>query len=805
MNDDHTLLRRHAESGDEAAFRALIERHLGLVYHAALRQLGGDAHRARDAVQTVFTDLSRKAPSLSRRPVVLAGWLHTATRHSCARIRRAEHRRQVRENEAARMNSEPFAPSAQGLPDSASVDWDRLRPVIDEALHALSERDREAVLLRFFEGRAYAEIGARLALSDDAARRRVERALEKLRAVLARRGVESASAALGLTLGAQAGLAPPAGLAAHIGTAALAGLAASGGMATSGGILLGATSKTIIAAAGTMLAALALGVGYAITGRPASRLPAPAVDPLAAPSLAAATLTVADLFGQDFKQHLRRASASDFGRLLAELWQLGTPSARTRFREVFDHWCLLDPEAASRWAVITRSSAIGSPDGQMLREQSALAWAARDLDGAYAWALDQPDEASFQGLASMLLRNLARTDPSTAVDLARLGTREMRRAVLYDIFAIWARSAPLAALAALKMDPKIEESANISNRIHAIWAESAPVSATHHLLSTSLNRKQADRDNLTSWYMSTGDYSINVPAVAQATLAWWNDLPGDKNPHDFPTWGMGEAIRGWLGSDPTQALAFVDTLAPESLRQLMLDRIAGTSGVLTKHPSEPLDPAIAFALFGRMTDDGKRERWTASYVQKWAQANPENALAWSREQPDEKLGLAAQAGAFRAIAAQEPETAVAAWKTMPPNEDLALALAEGWAEKAPADAVAWFSNLYPEPSSGIWTQDLLTSWMKKDPEAATAWAEKNARGQAAKAALQATQVVQLPKGLAYTVRLAPDSRARVEWLKNRAAWWLQKDPAAATKFLTETPLLTNEEKAKLLAAEMPAW
>ncbi len=222
MTDDAELLRRYAGNRDKDAFAELVRRHFGLVYHAALRQCGGDAHRAEDVAQAVFTDLARKAEKLARRPV-LAGWLYTSTRYAAGQAVRTEVRRQAREQEVHAMNEILSNSTAE-----PAAEWERLRPVIDDALHALGERDREAVLLRFFEDRAFADVGTKLFLSEDAARMRVERALEKLRAALVRRGITSTTAALGVALANQAGVAAPAGLATTVTGSALAG-AASGG------------------------------------------------------------------------------------------------------------------------------------------------------------------------------------------------------------------------------------------------------------------------------------------------------------------------------------------------------------------------------------------------------------------------------------------------------------------------------------------------------------------------------------------------------------------------------------------------
>ena len=218
MSTDAELLRRYAEGKSEAAFAELVRLHLNLVYFAALRQVGGDVHRAQDVAQTVFTDLARKAASLTSH-ATLAGWLHTSTRFAAAKVRRADFSRQQHEQEATTMTALHSDPAAE---------WERLRPLIDDVIHELDDRDREAVLLRYFENRPFAEIGATLRLSEDAARMRVDRALEKLRAALARRGVTSTTAALAAVFANQVGATAPAGLAASITDTALAGAVATG-------------------------------------------------------------------------------------------------------------------------------------------------------------------------------------------------------------------------------------------------------------------------------------------------------------------------------------------------------------------------------------------------------------------------------------------------------------------------------------------------------------------------------------------------------------------------------------------------
>ncbi len=214
--DDATLLRRYAGERAEEAFAELVRRHIGLVHSAALRQVGGNTASAVDVTQGVFTELARQADRLARHPA-LAGWLYTTTHRMAARNVRNETRRQRREQEAHAMQELLQEPAAEPPPD-----WTRLRPVLDAAMHDLGETDRLAVLLRHFEQRPLAEVGARLGLSENAARMRVDRALDKLHAKLAKRGVTSTAAALAVALSGQAVTAAPAALTSAVTTAALA-------------------------------------------------------------------------------------------------------------------------------------------------------------------------------------------------------------------------------------------------------------------------------------------------------------------------------------------------------------------------------------------------------------------------------------------------------------------------------------------------------------------------------------------------------------------------------------------------------
>jgi RNA polymerase sigma factor (sigma-70 family) len=236
--NDSELLRQYVREQSEAAFAELVRRHLRLVYSAALRRVNGERAAAEDAAQAVFTDLARKAPRLLRHSS-LTGWLYTSTRFQTAKIRREAHRRQAREHAAHAMNEILRR-------DSPDHDWAALRPLLDEAMDQLAPGEREVVLWRFFEQRPFADIGQRLGLRENAARMRVERAVDRLRAELAKRGITSSGVALAAALAAHGTEPEPTGLAERITRASVAA-GAAGGLAW---LFVSARARLLAGAAG---------------------------------------------------------------------------------------------------------------------------------------------------------------------------------------------------------------------------------------------------------------------------------------------------------------------------------------------------------------------------------------------------------------------------------------------------------------------------------------------------------------------------------------------------------------------------
>ena len=251
MDIDQQLLSDYARNGSEPAFRELVGRHINMVHSAALREARGDVSLAEDITQDVFAELARRAARLSSHPV-LAGWLYTCVRLTTANIRRANTRRQRREQEAFTMNE------LLG-PNPADQLWQQVRPVLDDVMHELDDEDRTAVVLRFFEGRSLKEVGTAIGLTENAARMRVERSLEKLHGLLSRRGINSTATTLAVVLVAGTVVSVSSAFAGSVATGALATAAAAGGSVAPLFPKLLALAKTKTAAAAA-LAIVAVGL-----------------------------------------------------------------------------------------------------------------------------------------------------------------------------------------------------------------------------------------------------------------------------------------------------------------------------------------------------------------------------------------------------------------------------------------------------------------------------------------------------------------------------------------------------------------
>ncbi len=263
MNDDLALVREYAQRNSEEAFATLVSRHLTLVYSVALRHVR-DPDVAEEDAQASFVSLARKAASLGPK-TFLPGSLCGTPRYAAANARSVQQRRQLREREACMESVANESGAEPGV-------WDQIGPLLDAAMERLGRKDHDALVLRFFEGMSFSEIGAALGASEDAAKKRVSRALERLRAFFAKRGISSTTGMIAEAVSANSIQTAPAALA-----KSLAAVAATKGAASSastltlvkGALKLMAWTNAKPAIVGGTAAVL-LGIGAVMVGGGAS-------------------------------------------------------------------------------------------------------------------------------------------------------------------------------------------------------------------------------------------------------------------------------------------------------------------------------------------------------------------------------------------------------------------------------------------------------------------------------------------------------------------------------------------------------
>lgn len=408
QREDHQLLRDYVDHRSGSAFAELVRRHVDAVYSSAVRRVNGDRALAEDIVQCVFTDLARKAAQMPP-GMVPGGWLHRHTGFVASHHIDRERRRRAREQQAVAMNA---------LTDAAGDPaWERTAPLLDEALDALPNDDRDAIVLRFFEKRDFRAVGQALGVSDDTAQKRVSRALEKLRGLLTRRGVTSTGAALSAIMLANTVTQAPAALVSALPGRALAGAATTGGTLASALSGLSLTARWKLAALAALIA-VAGATPFLIERANHSPDPAPAATPLvtkaatlpavaqappAAPAVppAPAPQSTADLIagaaaalkgGAQSFSAMNRAmslltqipatSEAEAAEPLALIAAVPDIQARSLLYKYFiNHWADSDPFNAVTFA-LTKLPA----EQQLSTAEGVLsAWAARDPDAVIMW------------------------------------------------------------------------------------------------------------------------------------------------------------------------------------------------------------------------------------------------------------------------------------------------------------------------------------------------------------------------------------------------------------------------------------
>lgn len=271
--DDNSLLREYAEKHSEEAFAALVTRHINKVYSVALRHTHNPGE-AEEITQAVFVILARKAHRLGKK-VVVSGWLYQTARLASVTYLRSEIRRARREQEAHTM---------QTILNEPDETWTEIAPLLDAAMARLNATDRHAVVLRYFDGKSMREVGEALGATEDAVKKRLGRALEKLQRFFAKRGALSTTAIIAGSISSNSVQAAPPALANSVTAAAIAKGAAAGASALTlvHGVLKAMTLQKIkipaIAAAFLILATGTTALGVEHVHEQLSHLPYRVVD-----------------------------------------------------------------------------------------------------------------------------------------------------------------------------------------------------------------------------------------------------------------------------------------------------------------------------------------------------------------------------------------------------------------------------------------------------------------------------------------------------------------------------------------------
>jgi len=617
------LLRRYAGTGDSPAFTEIVRRYVDWVYSTAARRLGEDRHLAADVTQLVFIDLAAKAKTLPPE-VQLGGWLHHHTCFRAATVIRGERRRREREQKAAAMN----APAADRLADP------ELAHQVDQALERLPARDRDALVLRYFESAPLAAIGQAMGISEDAAQKLVGRALEKLRRQCAPTGRSAPTAAAIAAACAGAIQAAPAGLAAVAAQAALAGAAATRAAAgsTARALLTSLKLKTVVAVGAGLAAGLlavrerrAIGPWRAAVG---ARLEALVGHSSPGPGPAGARLsaTAAPPAAPDIEGQLDRI-------LQQETWS----KHPTEFVSFLGHLRAADMRRA-----------LGYLDGRApsrglatLRSFLVQRWAELDPRPAVAWWQSRPTGDQNDLVKIFLARELATVDPAAAIQFGGPNP---------NIFRDWARRSPAAAaVCALQLSAGPDRGYALTALAKA-WADADPPAAVRWAggLAGEADRADALRGIL--------------PSLAQVDPGLVADYLGGLAAQASMAEVGGRFASTWAANDPAAAAAWATALpAGSALKAVAVPRVIERWATA--------DAAAAGHWLEGLPAGPERDQWVQVYLKPAVADEPQLAAQLADGLGDPAARAAALETVARSWVRQDPVAAAQWAATLSPADD----------------------------------------------------------------------------------------------------------------------------------------
>ncbi len=727
---DQELLRDYAEGGDEAAFAEFVRRYVNLVHSAALRMAGGSP-MSEDITQSVFLAVAQSARSLSRR-AVLSGWLHCTTRNIAANAIRSEMRRKARELEAATMNE--FS--------SAEVEpaWELISPQLDSALGQMRGPDRDVMLLRFFEGRSMSEIAGKLGVSEEAAKKRVARALEKLRSIFAARGVAIPSAIIASALAACSVKAAPAELAAIVASASSAAAAA--------GSTAGSLTATVKLLALTKFQVTILGLLFAagvatpvlVGFRPAQGEGAQAQAGLRGQGsgglqtnqqIGSARSTKTNWQAQTnsalgrLDAFLRQADLgrSVWGRLDREeqeeleflIWSLPAkdyPKAlglrkelkRDELRRGFEqtlagYWGELDPAAAL--AAMQEPRGAGWLVGEILPK-----WAARNPAAALAWVRQSATEGFRDRSLAQVLPEVARTDLQGALAaLEEMAPGMQKQRTLLELVNQWAMKDPASAANYVTNLPFSAQRSKVLTAVIDTWARKDSDAVLTWAQNLPEPEQTAMRERVQECMLRTMEEKdpAQAAAILQQLVSGSSASRAIQNWAHAPSAGMSSplldqvsgTVQSWAKADLGAAAQWVEQLPEGRFREFAL------RGLVEEWKSS--DPRQAAEFVATITTDTENDKERVFYpleqvLSSWAEKDWRAAADWAKGLPDGPTRDAAQKGICGALALSKPAEAASFVAGLPASEQqtkLAAAVAVGWACNDPLAAVQWVAA-FPE-------------------------------------------------------------------------------------------------------------
>lgn len=664
---DTALIEEYAATRSETAFRELVDRHIDHVHSVAYRVMRNHALAA-DVAQQVFTKLATDHGKIPCH-VSLPAWLHVKTRSLAIDMVRSEEARRRREQDfqlTAKMNEQDVS------------DWSELEPLIDEVIGSLPTKDRDAILLRFYQKKSHATVGQILGVSEDAARMRINRALEKVRAKLSSRGIATTTAALALTLPANAVTAAPPALAATVSStavsAALAGAAASSGVSISSTLL--SIAKTYIALITVLAVSAPVVVWQFVTqsrlGNELSTLhqsiEAIGIDsPLDLP-------LAGDTGRETGRPGVKKVPALTLRSILAQ----GDPRKRTQ--ALLNYVQNVAPQDIP--ATLKELRVISSdwdPEAGMLIHMMLTRWAQEDPIAAHK-SLSALDLRNMAADACSILGGLAAGDPEQAAawiadpDNALVNFPNMGNMLAGTVAKEWGRRDQSAALQ---------------------WAHSLP-----------------DNQRIGAYTGILGNLAASDPQTA-STVAM--QLPQD----DGRSYLVGEIATAWARQSPDNAMAWVQTLEGN-------DRTTGFSKALTIWGE--MDPIAAARFVDQLSADENVGPHVASLAGAWATQAPAQAAAWVASHPEGPGKNAGMSTVMWNWTMRDPEAA-SQWLAQQPSgaskDEGINGLASAAFDTDPAAALNWASEIV-NPALRTQSVELgLRTWLYRDPAAARHWANRH--------------------------------------------------------------------------------